>query len=140
MTARQIQVGTRLPEHRVVAVDAEHIRQVALILRDTNPIHFDVGAVSAAGLGDREINQGGTTMAYVLDLLTKWAGSREALRTISCSFRANVFRGDDVVVGGEVTAVTRRDDELLVECEVWADANGRRAIKGTATVVLANYA
>ncbi|KAF0957246.1 MaoC family dehydratase [Rhodococcus sp. T7] len=131
-----VRVGTRLPERRITAVSADHIKMVALVLRDSNPIHFDLDAVARAGLGDREINQGGATMAYVLDLLTEWAGSRGALRRVSCSFRANVFAGDDVLVGGEVTAVREEGAGRFVDCAVWADADGRRAIAGTATVVL----
>ncbi|MGW5518791.1 MaoC/PaaZ C-terminal domain-containing protein [Nocardia africana] len=111
MNAHQdVRIGTQLPERRINAVDAEHIKQVALILRDPNPIHFDPAAAAQAGLGRKEVNQGGTTMAYVLDLLTEWSGSRSALRSISCSFRANIFAGDDVTVGGEVTAVSPADD------------------------------
>ncbi|WP_063001559.1 MaoC family dehydratase [Nocardia mikamii] len=133
---QDIRIGTQLPERRITAVSAEHIKQVALILRDPNPIHFDLAALAQAGLGDREVNQGGTTMAYVLDLVTEWSGSRTALRSITCSFRANVFAGDDVTVGGDVTAVSPADGGLLVECALWAEADGRRAIAGSATVVL----
>lgn len=128
-------VGDELPARLVPAVREEDIRMMALILRDPNPIHFDLEAVAAAGLGDRAINQGGATMAYVMNLLTEWAGSRQALRSIECSFRGNVAAGDDVTVGGCVTAVERAPDGALVEVEVWADVvGGRRAIAGTATV------
>ncbi|MFE3188456.1 MaoC family dehydratase [Nocardia sp. NPDC059240] len=131
-----IHVGTRLPERRITAISADHIKIVALVLQDSNPIHFDLDAIARAGLGDREINQGGATMAYVMDLLAEWAGTRSALRSISCSFRANVFTGDDVVVGGEVTAVTEEGSIRVIDCDVWADVAGRRAIVGTATVAL----
>ncbi|WP_067707130.1 MaoC/PaaZ C-terminal domain-containing protein [Nocardia yamanashiensis] len=134
--AHGVRVGTRLPERRIAAVSPDHIMIVALVLRDSNPIHFDPDAVTRAGLGDREVNQGGATMAYVLDLLTEWAGTRSALRRIDCSFRANVFAGDDVIVGGEVTAVTEDGSGLSVECDVWADVDGRRAILGSATLAL----
>ncbi|MFE3060272.1 MaoC family dehydratase [Nocardia sp. NPDC059239] len=117
-------------------MSADHIKIVALVLQDSNPIHFDLDAVARAGLGDREVNQGGATMAYVLDLLTEWAGTRSALQRVSCSFRANVFAGDDVVVSGEVTAVTEDGPGRLVDCDVWADVDGRRAIVGTATIAL----
>ncbi|WP_018178686.1 MaoC family dehydratase [Jongsikchunia kroppenstedtii] len=129
-------VGTQLPTRRINEVSAEHIRQIALVLRDPNPIHFDLDAVHTAGLGDREVNQGGATMAYVMDLLTEWAGSRAALKRISCSFRANVFAGDEVLVGGAVSAIAEEDGARLVECEVWAESGGRRVITGTATVAL----
>lgn len=137
MTAADVRVGTRLPERRITGVSADHIKIMALVMRDSNPIHFDVDAVAKAGLGDREVNQGGATMAYVLDLLAEWAGSRSALRRVSCSFRANVFAGDDVVVGGEVTSVSEDGDGVLAQCTIWAEAGGRRAIQGTAAVALA---
>lgn len=128
-------VGDELPVRLVPGVREEDIRMMALILRDPNPIHFDIAAVAAAGLGDRAINQGGATMAYVMNLLTGWAGSRQALRSIDCSFRGNVAAGDDVSVGGRVTGVEPTADGVQVDVEVWADVvGGRRAIAGSATV------
>jgi acyl dehydratase len=127
-------VGEALPGLRVDSVDADHIKIMALILRDPNPIHFDLDAVAAAGLGDREVNQGGATMAYVINMLAGWAGSRDAVRSISCRFLANVFAGDAVETGGTVTAVHPGG---VVDCEVWADrADGTRALTGQATVTL----
>ena len=43
-------VGTELPE-LVVAVDTEKMKTMAVILRDSNPIHWDVDAVQGAGHG-----------------------------------------------------------------------------------------
>jgi acyl dehydratase len=127
-------VGEALPGLRVGAVDADHIKIMALILRDPNPIHFDLDAVAAAGLGDREVNQGGATMAYVINMLAGWAGSRAAVRSISCRFLANVFAGDAVETGGTITAV---HPDGSVDCEVWADrTDGTRALTGQATVTL----
>lgn len=117
-------------------VREDDIRVVARILRDPNPIHFDRKAVVEAGLGDRPINQGGATMAFVMNFLTSWAGSRQALRHLECSFKANVAAGDDIEVGGRVMAVDPATDGLQVTLEVWADVvGGRRAVTGTATVL-----
>jgi len=129
--------GSPLPCITVTDVRPDDIKLMALILRDPNPIHFDLDAVAAAGLGDRPVNQGGSTMAYVMNMLADWAGSRSAIRRISCSFRANVFAGDDVEVGGTVLEVRETDQGDLAECEVWADVvGGARAITGTASVLL----
>jgi acyl dehydratase len=128
--------GDALPSRVIEGVRDTDIRLVALLLRDPNPIHFDLDAVSRAGLGDRAINQGGATMAYVIDYVAAWAGSRGAIRTIECAFRGNVAAGDDVVLGGTVTAVTPEEHGVLVDLDVWADvAGGRRAISGTAQVL-----
>lgn len=127
-------VGDPVPPLRIDAVEADKIRIMALVLRDPNPIHYDLDAVRAAGLGDREVNQGGVTMGYVVDMLMAWAGARAAVRRVDCRFSANVVAGDAVDVGGTVTAVREVDGERLVDCEVWADCAGTRAIGGTATV------
>ncbi|WP_202796381.1 MULTISPECIES: MaoC/PaaZ C-terminal domain-containing protein [unclassified Pseudonocardia] len=116
-------------------MEADKIKIMALVLRDPNPIHFDLDAVRSAGLGDREVNQGGVTMAYVINMLAAWTGSRAAVRNVDCRFSANVFAGDAVDVGGTVTAVREADGRHLVDCEVWADrGDGTRAVGGTATV------
>jgi acyl dehydratase len=128
-------VGDAVPPYPVAAVEPDKIRIMALILRDPNPIHYDLDAVRAAGLGDREVNQGGVTMAYVVNMLAAWTGSRAAVRSIDCRFSANVLAGDAVEVGGTVTAVHEGVGERLVECAVWADReDGVRAVGGTAVV------
>lgn len=134
MTTALPVVGDAVPPLRIDSVDADKIRIMALVLRDPNPIHHDLDAVRAAGLGDREVNQGGVTMGYVVNMLLAWAGSRAAVRRVDCRFSANVFAGDAVDVGGTVTAVRDVDGEHLVECEVWAERDGVRAVGGTATV------
>jgi acyl dehydratase len=133
MTTGTIAIGTEIPAFRVSAVSGEHIRQMALILRDPNPIHFDLDAVADAGLGDREINQGGVTMAYIQNMLTAWVGSGAQLSRIKCRFRGNVRAGDEVVTGGVVTDIQGG----TAVCDVWADlADGTRVLDGTATVAL----
>lgn len=127
-----VSVGDPIPPLVVDAVSGEHIRMMALLLRDPNPIHFDPAAAAAAGLGDTIVNQGAGTMAYAMNMLVAWAGSRSAIRSFECRFTANVLAGDRVEAGGVVTAVT---DDGTVECEVWVDhPDGRRALAGTATV------
>ena len=133
----ELAVGTPIPAFTVDSVSGEHIRLLALLLHDPNPIHFDLAAVAAAGLGDRIVNQGGATMAYLYDMLVAWTGSRRAILRLECRFQANVFAGDRVIAGGVVTAIRETQEGRVAECAVWADiANGARAISGSATVLL----
>lgn len=135
--ASAVAPGTELPRVVVRAVSVDHIAIMALVLRDSNPIHWDLAAVEAAGLGDREVNQGGSTLAYVQGMLVDWCGSRSAVRSMTSRFRSNVFAGGDVEVGGVVTAVTDVEGGRLAVCDVWADrADGVRAVSGTAEVFL----
>ena len=124
-------VGDALPELRVASVDAERMKTMTLLLRDSNAIHFDVEAVRALGLGDRTVNQGPINLGYVVRMLAGWAGGEDRIRSFESRFVANVFAGDEVVAGGVVTGV----DGEHVECEVWLDhADGRRALRGRAVI------
>jgi acyl dehydratase len=134
-------VGDELPELRIDAIDARDIMLMALVLRDPNPIHYDIDAVRSAGLGEVEVNQGGATMAYILNMLSRWTGSRQDLRSIRCRFSANVLAGQSVTARGTVTAVTPDSDPpdgspgVLVDCDVWVERDdGARAITGSARV------
>jgi acyl dehydratase len=132
-----IEPGFEIPPFEVAAVEAAHIKMFALILRDPNPIHFDLAAVAAAGLGTREVNQGGATLSYVLDMLVAWAGSRGAVKRLGCRFTANVFAGDRVTARGTVTAIEETAGRLLAECDIWVEGeDGGKALTGTASVLL----
>jgi len=127
--------GDELPRLEIHGVNADFMKIAALVLRDGNPIHFDTAVVKTAGLGTREVNQGAVTMAYVLNLLIDWGGSRSAVYDLKCRFKANVFAGDDVLVGGEVVRVADSEDGRLVECDIWVDGvDGIRVISGCASI------
>lgn len=137
MATNEIAPGHTIPSFVIDPVDREHILQVALILDDPNPIHFDLGAVAAAGMGDREINQGGSTMAYIIDMITAWTGTRSALQRIKCRFRDNVRAGDTVTAGGTVLEVMGGGSTRQALCDVWVDRqDGTRVIDGTVIVAL----
>ena len=137
MSPNGIAPGGSLPPFVVDPVSGERIRQMALILDDPNPIHFDLAAVRAAGMGDREINQGGSTMAYIIDMITQWTGSRSALHRIKCRFRDNVRAGDTVTAGGTIIEVMGAGATRRALCDVWVDrSDGRRVIDGTGVVAV----
>jgi acyl dehydratase len=131
-SAASARVGDELPPRVIEAVDAADMRLMAALLRDPNPIHFDVASVQALGLGDRVINQGPATLSYVADTVAAWAGGVAAVRGLDARLQGNVFAGDRVECGGRVTAI---DDQAgLVHLEVFARVDGRDVIVGTASV------
>lgn len=134
-------VGDALTDLVVESVDAEKMKTMASILRDPNPIHWDVQAVRAFGMGDRPVNQGPNNMAYLVNMLAAFAGGFDRVRQLRVRFLANVFAGDRLVAGGRVTAVDAgsTDDERVVGCEVWLRRDGDEAdtvMAGTGVVVL----
>lgn len=137
----EVAAGQALPE-LTIAVGTEPMKTMAAILQDSNPIHFDVESVRAVGLGDRVVNQGPINVGYVLNMLAAWAGGADRVRRLKVRFLANVFAGDEVVAGGQVTGVRTEPgrsggEERLADCDVWLDVTGGdRALAGTATVDL----
>lgn len=133
----RIVVGTRLPEWRVRSVSAEKMKTTAALLADPNPIHWDVAAVRALGMGERPVNQGPLNMAYVQNMLAAFSGGHDRLRRFRVRFLDNVFAGDELRAGGVVTTVRDEAGETLADCEVVLEAaDGRRVLTGTATVVI----
>jgi acyl dehydratase len=132
-----VAAGDALPDWVVAAVAAEKMKTMAAILDDSNPIHFDVEAVRRLGMGDRVVNQGPNNMAYVMNMLSDWAGGPGHLRELTVRFQANVFAGDRLVAGGRVVEVREERGIRLAVCEVWLQVvDGPRALSGTATVML----
>jgi acyl dehydratase len=132
-------VGDELPELVVAAVDAEKMKTMAALLRDPNPIHWDVDAVRDLGMGDRPVNQGPNNMAYLVNLLASYAGGYEGVLALRVRFLANVFAGDRLVAGGTVTAVDDDGPRRLVRCDVWLRRDGAAddtVMAGQATVAL----
>lgn len=125
-------VGAVLPEWQLAGVRESDIFLTALILRDPNPIHWSRAAVRAAGMGDRHVNQGGATMAYVMNLLQSWVGSRSDVLELSCTFRGNVLAGDPVTVSGTVTETRDVHGSTEIRVAVSAHVDGRgEVLRGT---------
>jgi acyl dehydratase len=133
-----VEVGLELPELHVSNVSVEKMKLFTALIRDPNPIHVDADAVRRLGLGDREINPGPVSLAYLMNMLGSWAGGVDRIKSMALRFGANVVAGDDVVARGTVTGITREAGTTLVECEMRLDIlpDDRPAMTGTATLEL----
>jgi 3-hydroxybutyryl-CoA dehydratase len=130
--------GTALGPWTIDHVDPDKMKTFAVVLADPNPIHLDPKAVVAAGLGDRVINQGPASFGYVLNMLRE-AVPGASIRDLDVRLSANVFGGDRVSAAGEVQSTHVEDGGQRLVCSVWLDVEGgRRALHGTATLVLAD--
>lgn len=134
MSARRVSVGEELEPYVVEAVDPEKMKLMVAILRDPNPIHFDPEAVRRLGLGNRVVNQGPINLSYLANMITRWAGGPEPLRSLSVRFLGNVFAGDRVECRGRVTAVDA--ERRIATLEVEARVGERPVLAGTATVTV----
>lgn len=133
-----VEPGTEVPPFVVESVPVEAMKTVAALLHDPNPIHFDLQAVEALGMGDRQVNQGPTNMAYVVNALTAWTGDPTSVRRLQVRFLGNVFAGDRVSAGGVVTGIREEGGQRLADLDVWLERSpDDRVLAGTATVALA---
>lgn len=125
-------VGDALPQFVIDKVSADAMKQWAVFLADPNPIHLDVEAVKAKGLGDKVINQGPANVAYMMNMLmAAFPGAR--IETMNSRFLDNVYAGDQVIASGTITAV----EGNRIDCEIMLDVAGRGTVNAcTATVTL----
>lgn len=132
-----VTVGDRIPD-REIDVHAESMKVFSLLTDDPNPIHWDVAAVRAQGLGDRPVNQGGLNAGYALHAVTAWAGGPAALREARVRFLGSVHAGDRVTAGGEIIEVSPDPSGLRVSVRVWLRTEaGADVVAGSVVVVLA---
>ena len=132
-----MKVGDVIPSWTVESVPVEKMKTMALLLRDPNPIHWDVEAVRALGMGDRPINQGPTNQAYIVNMLLSWLGDPARLTSMRVRFIANVFGDDRVIAGGDVTALRTEAGVPVADCDVWLERDdGSRLLEGTVVVVV----
>jgi acyl dehydratase len=132
MSLENLAVGTELPSLVIESVDEEKMKIMAALLRDPNPIHFDVDRVRELGIGDRVVNQGPSNMSYLVNMVTRWSGGVPTLRTVAVRFLGNVFAGDRVECTGTVTAVDA--DAGLVTIDVAAGVGERPVLEGSVVV------
>lgn len=135
--ALDVQVGEEIPALVIADVSPEQMKTVAALLNDPNPIHFDVEAVKALGMGDRVVNQGPNNMAYIVTMLGSWAGGPGRVRGLRVRFLGNVFAGDRLTARGTVTGLREEGGERLADLDVRLErAEDDRVLDGTAVVAL----
>jgi 3-hydroxybutyryl-CoA dehydratase len=128
----QFEEGQELGPWRFDGIEAESLRELAVVLDDPNPIHLDASVVAALGLGDRPVNQGPANVGYVMNMLHD-AVPNGTLERLEVRFLANVFAGDAVVAAGGVEAT----EHGRLECSVWLEVEGGpRVVDGRAVVRL----
>jgi acyl dehydratase len=106
----------------------------AKVLRDPNPIHTDVEAVRARGLGDRVINQGPGNVSYVMNMLLA-AFPAGRLAGIKVRFLDNVFGGEMVTPTAIVEGVEDTAEGRRISFNIALHAGGRLVLDGEAAVL-----
>ncbi|WP_108665970.1 MaoC/PaaZ C-terminal domain-containing protein [Euzebya rosea] len=134
-----VSVGDEVTPLHIDGVDGQHIKTMAALLRDPNPIHFDTAVTQALGMGDKAVNQGPTNVGYVATALMAWAGGGPScVRHLKVRLAGNVFADDRLTAGGRVESVEDVDGTPVATCAVWLrrDTDDAVVVTGTARVAV----
>ena len=98
------------PEHATGSwtlrrVDPARMKILALLLADPNPVHLDPEAARRLHIADREVNQGPSNMAMVVNMLTHTWPDAE-LRQLRVRLLGQVLADDSVEAFGDVVQST----------------------------------
>jgi 3-hydroxybutyryl-CoA dehydratase len=129
----KLELGATLttPE-QVVRPEMMHVW--AKVLRDPNPIHTDVEAVRACGLGDRVINQGPGNVSFIMNMLLA-AFPAGRLAAIKMRFLDNVYGGEKVTPSAVVRAIEDTQEGRRFSFDIALHAEGRLVLDGEAAVL-----
>ena len=130
-----VQVGAEIPPLVKGPLAQIQLTRYAGASGDFNPIHQDDEFARAAGMGG-VFAHGMLSMGFVAQVLTDWAGAG-TVRRLGVRFAALVRLKDVVTCHGRVVATTSRNDQHLVDLEVWAEnQRGEKVVTGRATLAL----
>lgn len=129
-----IRVGDALTP-LVIEVTATVIAAGAIATRDFMPVHHDREYANAQGAPDIFMNILSDT-GYSSRFLTDWAGSNAMVKRLAIRLGVPVFPGHTLTYTGTVSAVSRTEDEGLVEVEFTAVDDLGEHVSGTATIGL----
>jgi 3-hydroxybutyryl-CoA dehydratase len=82
-------------------VDAARMKILALLLDDPNPVHFDPSAARRLNIADREVNQGPSNMAMVINMVSQTWPEAE-IRRLRIRLLGQVHADERVEVLGDV--------------------------------------
>ena len=116
---QDLAVGMHLPTVELGPMDRFDYIPIALILRDTNPLHLDRVYAQERGLPD-VVQQGPLNQAYLYRYFTSLLHDPWDLVATKMRFAANVFPDDTLTCGGEVLALAPEEaGGGIVTCAVW---------------------
>jgi len=136
MYFEEIQEGMAIPSATYGPMDRYKHIPIAIILRDTNPLHLDRVYAQERGMPD-VVQQGPLNETFLYRFLTDWLHRPWDLRKTKIRFAANVFPDDLLTCGGTVTRKYYENGESRVDCQIWQqNQKSERILVGEATFTL----
>jgi acyl dehydratase len=128
-----------IPDLVVDPVPREGMKLACALMRDPAPLHWDDEEVRRLGLGDRAINPGVISAAWVARMLGGWTGDYANVQRLRLRFLGRVHAEDRVTASGAVEPADRgagADAPLRVSVELRREgsAGAETVIAGEAFV------
>ena len=115
----ELRLGMSLPSVEFGPMNRFDYIPIALILRDTNPLHLDRVYAQERGLPD-VVQQGPLNQAYLYKYFTTWLHEPWDLVSTRIRFAANVFPEDVLHCGGEITDLDpSQEGGGIATCALW---------------------
>ncbi|HWR70814.1 MAG TPA: MaoC/PaaZ C-terminal domain-containing protein [Dehalococcoidia bacterium] len=99
-------------------------------------LHYDKEFAKTMGYPNVLVH-GRLEAAYLTQLLTDWAGEKGVVKKMSVQYRGNAFPGQKLLIKGKVTKKYQKDNENIVELEIFVEnPEGQKITPGSAIVAL----
>ena len=136
----ELRLGRSLPIGEFGPMDRFDYIPIALILRDTNPLHLDRVYAQERGLPD-VVQQGPLNQAYLYRYFTAWLHDPWDLISTRIRFAANVFPEEVLFCGGDIIGLEPLDaGGGVVACSVWQrNQEGTTILSGEARARFPNH-
>jgi acyl dehydratase len=130
-----IEIGDRVPEFAREA-NFHAWNRYAAVNYEFVDIHMDDEAGRAAGYPGA-FGMGNISWAWIHCMLREWLADRDGrIVSVDCQFRGPSLRGNVVTAKGVVTAVRPEGEQLIVDLDVWTEAEGTKLAPGSARVTI----
>jgi hydroxyacyl-ACP dehydratase HTD2-like protein with hotdog domain len=125
--------GEEIPPYQTTV---SKVRMMIYAAATWNPyqLHWDSEFSKKRGFADANV-AGPMFGDYLAEMLVRWAGSPDRLKTLEYTNRDMAFPDDTLICKGTVDGERLEGENRLVDCQVWVEnAQGRRLAEGSATV------
>lgn len=141
-----IEVGDKVTPLKKIAT-TRMLVQWAGATGDFNPLHYEDDFAKNLGVG-APIVHGALKKAWLINLLTDWAGEEGRLKRFSCRYQGMDYprkmktfgephEGETWWCKGQVIRKALEGEEGLVECTIWIENDrGGKTTTGNALVIL----
>jgi acyl dehydratase len=130
-----IEPGTEIPE-LVKNCTPRQLVMWAAASGDFYEIHYDVEYARSLGLQGLVVH-GALKNAFLGQMLHEWVAPAGSIVRYGCSYRGMDYPGEDLRCRGRVKDVSKRDEQHLVELDIWIEnPRGETTTPGSAVVSL----